>query len=133
MSADFSSCSSFQQVIIIVLKASTTDFLLGTNHTARDFQSLLQRLQKCFQTRHSDRHIRELVVQTCQNHLALVYPDVETKDLFMGHIAVAAMSIAHQGLFQNAVSAVTNGFDEGTFSVLGKLISFDRPVVPEYE
>ena len=73
--------------MLIVLKPSTTDFLLGNGHTLGDFQDLLQRLQSCFKMRNNDPHIRELILQTCQNHLTAAYPDSGKKDLFLGVIA----------------------------------------------
>lgn len=117
--------------MLIIPKASITRFLLGYGYNLRDFKDFLQRLQDCFKMRNNDRHIRELIVQTCQNHLKRAYLDNVTKDLFLGPVAVAAIFIADQGLFRSTVRSVTNGFDENTFSAFGELICFKTPMVPE--
>lgn len=119
--------------MIIVPKALVTDFLLGSDHNVGGFRDLLQRLHVCFKTRNKDHHVRELIVQTCQNHLKQAYSDTKTKDLFMGPIAIGAIFIADQTLFRNAVSSVTNGFDESAFFNLGELICFRAPLIPEDE
>ncbi|MCJ1391367.1 hypothetical protein MMC18_004230 [Xylographa bjoerkii] len=118
-------------VMLIVPKALVTAFLLGKNHNVEDFKGLLQRLHTCFRTRNNDQHIRELIVQTCQNHLTLAYQNNGMKDLFLGQIAAAAMFVADQSLFRNAVRLVTSGFDESTFFALGELVDFQAPVIPE--
>jgi hypothetical protein len=79
--------------------------------------------------RNNDPHIRELIVQTCQNHSTSDYPDSGKKDLFLGPIAIAAMVIADQGLFRDAVHSVTDSFDENAFFILGELICFQAPAV----
>ena len=119
--------------MLIVPKASVTDFLLGDSYELDDFRNLLQRLQNCFKMRNNDPQTRELIVQTCQNHLSLVYQDNRRKDLFLGPIAIAATFIADQGLFTNAVRLVTNGFDKNIFFVLGELICVKAPLVREDE
>ena len=83
--------------------------------------------------RNNDPHIRELIVQTCQNHLTSDYPDTGKKDLFLGPIAITAVVIADQGLFRDAVRLVTNGFDENAFFGLGGLICFQPAAVLEDE
>ena len=119
--------------MLIIPKAFTTDFLLGSNRSLNHFERFLKRLQNLFRTRNNDQQIRELIVQTCQNHLTEEYPNAWSKDLFMGKVAVAAVFIADQGLFRNAVHSVTTGFNESIFSVLGELICLQTPVVPEKE
>lgn len=133
MNAESGSCSRFQKVMLIVPKASATSFLLENGHNLDDFKKFLQRLQKGFKTRDNAPHIRELIVQTCQSHLTRAYPDDMCKDLFLGPIAIAAIFITDQGLFRNTVRAVTNGFDENIFFVLGELVSFKTPTIPEEE
>ena len=119
--------------MLILPKADTTAFLLGSNHDLDDFKGFLQRLQGYFQTRNDNKLIREFLVQTCQKHLKLRYAKDITKDLFLGPIAHAAVLIRDQGLFQDCVRSVTNGFDESTFGALGELICLQTPVVPETE
>ena len=119
--------------MLIVPKASTTDFLLGAKHELGHFEGLLKRLQNLFHARNNNLQIRELIVQTCQNHLTQAYPDVKKKDLFLGKIAVAAIFISDQGLFRNAVQSVTNGFNESTFFAIGELTCFQSPAVPVNE
>jgi hypothetical protein len=74
-----------------------------------------------------------LIVQTCQDHLTLKYATAVTKDLFLGQIATAAVSLDDQELFRKATHLVTNHFDEKTFFELGKFFSFQTPVIPEDE
>ena len=80
--------------------------------------------------RNCDREVRELISQTCQMQFTEVYPNLDTRDLFLGPVAVAAVSIADHDLFKKAVQLITNGFDEDTFSALGRLVSFQVPVIP---
>lgn len=119
--------------MLIVRKPSATDFLLGNGHKLCHFEDLLQRLQTCFKMRNNDPHMRELIVQTCQNHLTLDDPDSGKKDLFLGPIAIAAMAIADQGLFRDAVHSVTDSFDDNSFFILGELICFQAPAALEDE
>ena len=119
--------------MLILPKASTTGFLLGTKHNLGHFEGLLKRLQNLFQVKNNNQQVRELIVQTCQSHFTQAYPDAKTKDLFLGKIAVAAIFISDQGLFRNAVHSVTNSFNENTFFALGELTCFQSPVVPEDE
>ena len=119
--------------MIIVPKASVTSFLLGYGYHLDHFTDLLQRLQVCFKMRNNDPDIRELIVQTCQNHLTQVYGDHRTKDLFLGPIALAAIFIVDQKLFRHAVRSFTDSFDKSTYSALGEHICLQTPGVPENE
>jgi hypothetical protein len=109
-----------------------TNFLLVQKHTLADFKVFLEDLQRCFKTSKSE-HIRELIVQTCQRHLKNAYTDDRSKDLFLGPIAIAAITIDDQALFRSSVGSVTDGFDQRTFYALGEFTGFPRLVIPEDE
>lgn len=117
--------------MLILPKVSTSHFLLGMPHTLEKFKGFLLRLQNLFQTRNKDQHIRELIVQTCQDHIK--FSKIKMMDLWLGPIAVATIVINDQGLFRKTVRSVTNGFDESSFSGLGELIDFRSPMMPEDE
>lgn len=119
--------------MLIVPKASVTSFLLGYGCNLDHFMDLLQHLQDCFKMQNNDPDIRELIVQTCQNHLTRAYQDDRKKDLFLGPIAVAAIFIVDQSLFRHAVRSVTDSFDKSTFLILGEHICLQTLVVPENE
>ncbi len=94
-----------------------------------EFRGFLQRLQNRFKIRDNDQPTRELIVQACESNLSRKYPNIGTKDSFLGQIAIAAISIANNGLFRDAVDSLSSGFDKTTFFDLGKLICFQSPVV----
>ncbi|MCJ1243689.1 hypothetical protein MMC30_000886 [Trapelia coarctata] len=119
------------RVMLIVWKATVTNFLLGGNHSLDDFRNFLKRLQERFKMRNEDSDTRELMVQTCRKHLKRSYHDDGTRDLFLGPIAIAAIVMADQDLFRNSVRLVTNGFDVSTFFGFGELVCFLKPVFPE--
>lgn len=118
--------------MLIGPKASATSFLLGSPHTIVHFSAFLQRLIEGFQ-RKQDQQCHELMVQTCQNHLAREYYNAQIKDLFMGQIAIAAIVIANRGLFSNAIHSTIDGFNKQAFFGLGRLMCFQTPVVAEDE
>jgi hypothetical protein len=92
------------------------------------FKDILQRLCTCFK-RNNDPHIRDLIIQACRK----TTPPNGTRDSFLGEIAIAAIVIADQDLFRDAVHLVVDGFDESAFYTLGGLTCFQALVVPEDE
>ena len=117
--------------MVIVVRDLVTDFLLGQRHGVVEYKDFLRRLQTRFQMPNHDISIREMIIQTCGLHLTHKYQDSMVKDLFLGATAAAAAVIADQELFKDAVCLVTNGFDEQTFSQLGRLRRGDTSAVPE--
>lgn len=127
-----------RQVMLIVPKASATEFLLGSTGTLIIFEKLLVRLleryKKPYTEGYTSDYALEWIVQTCQRHLTRTkYRDPQTKDSFLGRIATTAISIGCQDLFRNAVHSTTNGFDDESFTEIGDLIDFEMPVVSEDE
>lgn len=118
--------------MLIGPKALVTRFLLGFSYTIVEFSAFLQRLIKGVLRDHGQQ-CHELLVQTCQNHLALEYSNAQTKDLFMGQIAIAAIAIANQGLFGKAIHSTIDGFSTQDFFDLGRLMCFHTPVIAEDE
>jgi hypothetical protein len=131
ISAESVAYSLFKQVLLIVLNDEVTRCLLGYRYTSVDFKTLLQRLQEGLQTRNSTLDMRWAIIQTCEYHLTRKYENNKSKDMFMGPIAIAAIVVEDANLFRRAVRSVKNGFDIDTFSTLGELICFDKPVVEE--
>ena len=108
-------------------------FLLGRDYKYNTLETLFRNLYACFKGRDSDQNVRELIVQTCQSHLTRKYQNHEMRDLILGLITVAAVHIADQDLFREAVHLITCSLDESTCSDLGSLISFDMPVIRNEE
>ena len=117
----------------MVPKAQMPSFLLGRNYQPNQLRVFLQRLQVCFEAKDSNQDVRELIIQTCQAQLKSAYPKPNTRDLYMGPVVVAAVFMADQNLFRDALHLVTNSLDETTFSDLGKLVSFQALTVAEEE
>jgi len=117
--------------MVIVSRAFTTDFLLEDSYTLTDFTDVLQRLQELFKMRNGDTFARELIIQTCRDHLTEDYSDNRTRDLYMNPIAIAAIIIADQDLFRDTVDSLTYGFNERTFFRIGKLVHLCHPAGPE--
>lgn len=87
---------------------------------------------KIFQ-QNQDQHIREFIIQTCEDHLSLKYRDAQSRDGFLGQVAVGAIFLADVDLFKRALRLVRDGFDKQSFLDVGNLISFQTPVVSEDE
>lgn len=122
---------TFSQVMLIVPKTQTADFLLGQNPGLDSIKLFLERLRQYLKIKDHDQHtVRELIVQTCRNHERLKYQDPDVNDMFLGQIAMAAMCIGDEHRFRESILAVTNGFDRKTFFVLGELTCFPEPVIP---
>lgn len=119
--------------MIVVPKGSTAIFLLGGRYNYDSFKNFLERLQQCFRIEDKDPFVRELIVQACKDGLRKSSREDNTKNLFLGSVAVAAIIIRDEGLFKRAVDALTHAFDENTSRVLGDIISLQTPVIPMEE
>ena len=121
------------QAMIIFFKDSVTEFLLGNNHSVGRFREFLNRLHELFIRRNDNTAIRELIVQSCEVHLAKQYPTPETKDSFLGHIATAALKISDQGLFKNAIRSTATVLHEDVFFTLGEALHAQCAFITEGE
>ena len=55
------------------------------------------------------------------------------RDSFLGFVAIAAVKIAHQRLFKDAITSTVEFFDEDTFFALGEMLHPQSAFIPEAE
>lgn len=116
--------------MLIVRRSTFCKFLLGQTYTLAKFEELISRLKSTDQAQNGLLQARDMIVQTCQDHLAITYPKDEQKTMFLGAAAAAALSIRDEQLFQRALSLTKDGFDAHHWRMHGTMLSFEKPAIP---
>ena len=117
--------------MIIVSKDLLSEFLLGSNHSVRQFSVFLNRLYELFKEQNDNTEFRELIVQSCEVHLAERYPTQSEKDSFLSHIAATAVKISDHKLFKTAIQSTAIVLDEDVFFIFGEMLQLQSASVED--
>ena len=81
-----------------------------------------------------DSSAKGLLLQICQSALSnAVYKSGESRDFYMGPVAVTAVFMRNSSLFAKAVQRTAKRFDKDSYSTLGELICLQDSVISEDE